>query len=131
LRSISIRLGNIAQDAGRATGGELNHMDDQRRDAVEIVLRDAHNELVKLTTTMGQFQAFVAPRNIELLDAWCRHSGSDVAQCGIEVSRVENRLDFAYLAHGNYRCTARVAVAEELLLPVPRVAAFDQGSIDE
>lgn len=130
LRTVVIRLGNIAQDAQRTAGGELNHMGDKRRDDLEITLREAHKDLVKVVITIRAFQAFLAEQNIQLLDAWCRHRGSDISESGIELQLTEGRLKLAYRVHGN-RCTARIIVSGALLLPAAQVAAFEDSKEGE
>ncbi len=129
LRTVDILLGEIAQDAQRATGGELNHMDDQRRDAVEIKIREAHKILGKVTAAIRSFQAFVAPRNIELLNLWCQHPGSDVSELGIQVALVGTRLDFAYRVRGNV-CSTRITFRDDMTLPAPIVGALVTGDVE-
>jgi hypothetical protein len=130
LQRVVIRLGAIAQDAQRAAGGELNHMDDARRDALEITLRDSHKVLASVISTILAFQAFLQNSNIELLNAWCQHPGADVSASGIEVRRADARLDFAYRVNG-IRCTTRVRFNPDMLAPVKQGAALEDGIEDE
>jgi hypothetical protein len=130
LRAVVASLGTVTQDARRAIGGGLTHMNESRRDALEIKLREAHKDLVKVITTILEFQAFLHESNIELLNVWCQHPGSEISESGIEVLRRGTRLNFAYRAYGN-RCTTRIDFDAVVLAPVKMLAAFEDGSVGD
>ena len=114
----------------RASGGELNHMDAARREHVKVVLEEAHKDLVKIRQRISDYQAFMTAENIETLNVWCRHEGSDIYYAGIDVRLSGRRLDFGYRVHGN-RCTAKLVADEKMFGLLPPVTPFDKGDVYE
>ncbi len=96
------QLLSIEADAHRARDGELSHMGQKQRDAVQALFKQAAERIFQAASKIASFQAFLRAHNIELLNAWCCHETSDIARCGIEVRLVgPHKLLFKYRERGS------------------------------
>ena len=121
------QLESISSAAHRARFGELSHLDDRERYVLQVMIQEAHKALSRIVRVIEEFQLFMRPKNIALLNEWCGHKNSDVHSSDIALVLNGSRLRISYSVNGN-RCTTSVLADDAMFERPPFIDALRSGS---